>query len=96
MRVRFTPSALGEFLEVLAYVHRDNPAAARCLRQRAERVPRRLEHFPDSARKLPEFPELPHHEVLVRLYRFFYRVHGRTVWIAAVWHGARQAQEPSE
>jgi toxin ParE1/3/4 len=96
VRVRFTPSAREGFLEGLAYIHRDNPAAARRLRDRAERALRRLERFPDSGRKLPEFPDLPHREVVVRPYRFFYRVHGRTVWIVAVWHGARQAQEPSE
>jgi plasmid stabilization system protein ParE len=55
-----------------------------------------LERFPDSGRKLPEFPDLPHREVVVPPYRFFYRVHGRTVWVVAVWHGAREVQEPSE
>jgi toxin ParE1/3/4 len=96
VRVRFTPSAREAFLEVLAYIHRDNPVAARRLRDRAEGALRRLERFPDSGRKLPEFPELPHREVIVRPYRFFYRVHGRTVWIVAVWHSARRPLEPSE
>ncbi len=96
MRVRFTPSAREEFLEALAYIHRDNPAAARHFRGRVEHVLRRLERFPDSGRSLPEFPELPHREVVVAPYRFFYRVRSRTVWIVAVWHGAREVQEPSE
>ena len=96
MRVRFTPSARDEFLEALAYIHQDNPPAARRFRGRVEHVLRRLERFPDSGRRLREFPELPHREVVVAPYRFFYRVRGRTVWIVAVWHGAREVQEPSE
>ena len=96
MRVRFTPSARDEFLEALAYVRQDNPPAARRFRGRVEHVLRRLERFPDSGRRLPEFPELPHREVVVAPYRFFYRIRGRTVWIVAVWHGAREVQEPSE
>jgi toxin ParE1/3/4 len=96
VRVRFTPSARQNFLEVLAYIHREDAAAAGRFRGRAERVLRRLERFPDSGRKLPEFPDLPHREVVVPPYRFFYRVHGRTVWVVAVWHGAREVQEPSE
>jgi toxin ParE1/3/4 len=96
MRVRFTPSAREEFLEALAYIHQDNPSAARRFRGRVEHVLRRLERFPDSGRRLPELPELPHREVVVAPYRFFYRIRGRTVWIVAVWHGARQVQEPSE
>jgi ABC-type uncharacterized transport system substrate-binding protein len=33
---------------------------------------------------LPEFPELPHREVIVWPYRFFYRVQGEIIWIVAV------------
>jgi plasmid stabilization system protein ParE len=95
VRVRFTPSARQSFLEVLAHIHREDAAAAGRFRGRAAR-PSALERFPDSGRKLPEFPDLPHREVVVPPYRFFYRVHGRTVWVVAVWHGAREVQEPSE
>jgi toxin ParE1/3/4 len=96
MRVRFTPSARREFLAALTYIRRDDPAAARRFRDRVERVLRRLEKFPESGRSLPEFPSLPHREVLVRPYRFFYRVKGRTVWVVAVWHGAQEAEGPAE
>jgi hypothetical protein len=37
---------------------------------------------------LPEFPELPFHEVIVKPYRIFYKVKAYDVWDAAVWHGA--------
>ncbi len=96
MRVRFTPSARAEFLDALEFVRRENPGAAVRFRQRVERGLRRLEEFPDSGRKLPEFPDLPHREVVVRPYRFFYRVHGRTVWVVAVWDGAQRVEPPAD
>lgn len=96
MRVRFTPTARTQFLCALETIRRDSPAAARRFRERAERVLRRLERFPHSGRSLPEFPELPHREVIVGPYRFFYRVVGKTVWVVAVWHGAQLPDPPEE
>jgi toxin ParE1/3/4 len=49
----------------------------------------RLNKFPLSGRLIPEFPGLPFREVIISPYRFFYRVQEKTVWIAAVWHGAQ-------
>ena len=49
---------------------------------------------PESGRSIPEFPDLPHREVIVRPYRFFYRVVGKTVWVVAVWHGAQLPASP--
>ena len=94
MRVRFTPSGRRQFLDVVAHIVRDNPAAARRFKRRAETGLRRLERFPASGRILPEFPELPYREVIVSPYRFFYRVVGRTVWVVAVWHGAQIPEGP--
>ncbi|MDW7711827.1 MAG: type II toxin-antitoxin system RelE/ParE family toxin [Deferrisomatales bacterium] len=95
MKVRFTPAARAQFLSALDYIRRDDPAAARGMRQRAEQVLRRLETFPESGRTLPEFPDLPYREVIVSPYRCFYRVEGETVWIVAVWHGAQLPKGPS-
>ena len=89
-----TPSARLQFLEGLAYIRRDNPPAAGKFIERAEKVLRRLEAHPESGRVIPEFPDLPHREVIVRPYRFFYRVEKKTIWIVAVWHGARRAGQP--
>ena len=94
MPVRFTPTARRQFLEALEYVRRDDPRAARRLRDRAERRLRRLERFPQSGRRLPEFPELPHREVVVPPYRFFYRAEGRNVWVVSVWHSAQRTERP--
>jgi len=96
VRVRFTPSARLQFLEALAYIRRDKPSAAQRFRKRSEQVLRRLEKYPASGRVIPEFPELTHREVVISPYRFFYRVEKKTVWIVAVWHGAQEANEPSD
>ena len=89
MRVQFTPSGRAQFLAAVDFIRRDNQNAAKRFRQRAGQVLRRLERLPASGRKIPEFPELPHRELIVRPYRFFYRTQGKIVWIVAVWHGAQ-------
>ena len=89
MKLKFTPSARYQFLEGLEFIRQDNPAAARKFREKVESVLRRLEKFPESGRSIPEFLDLPHREVIVKPYRFFYRIVGKTVWIVAVWHGAQ-------
>ena len=96
MKIRFTPSARNQFLAAIAYIFRENPAAAITFRKRAEKSLERLHMFPQSGRKLPEFPELPFREVIVYPYRFFYRQKGKIVWIVAVWHGAQLPKEPDE
>jgi len=94
VNILFTPSARRQFLEGLEYIRSDNPAAARQFRQKAESVLSRLADFPESGRVIPEFPELPHREIVVRPYRFFYRTVGETAWIVAVWHSARLPRIP--
>lgn len=95
MKVKFTPTARTQFLEGLEYIRQDSPTAAENFRNKAEQVLRRLETYPESGRSIPEFPGLPHREVIVRPYRFFYRVVGKTVWVVAVWHSAQLPEGPS-
>ena len=94
MKVRFTPSARAQFLSALTFIRRDKPAAAIRFRDRTETILRRLEDFPESGRVVPEFLDLPYREVIIPLYRFFYRIKGDVVWIVAVWHGAQLPKEP--
>ena len=82
-------------MDALEFIRRANPSTAVRFRQRVKRGLRRLEQYPDSGRRLPEFPDLPHCEVIVRPYRFFYRVRGQTVWVVAVWHSAQRVEQPA-
>ena len=94
MRLRFTETAREEFLAAIARIRRDKPGAVKKFRHKADRSFRRLTKFPLSGRKLPEFLDLPHCEVIVSPYRFLYRVEDKTVWIVAVWHGAQLPTPP--
>lgn len=94
MKVRFTPSARAQFLSGLEYIKAENPLAAQALLARATKSLRRLTDYPQSGRRIPEFPELAHREVIVPPYRFFYRMEKTTVWIVAVWHGAQLPASP--
>ena len=84
--VRFTEQARRQFLEGLAYIKIDNPGAAVRFKAKVQRTLARLPMFPHSGRPIPEFPELPYREVIVRPYRFFYRMADSAIWIVAVWH----------
>jgi toxin ParE1/3/4 len=94
LKVRFTPSARTAFLKAIDYIRRDRPMAAESFRRACEESLRRLEEFPDSGRSIPEFPDLPYREVILKPYRFFYRISGDVVWIVAVWHGAQLPTPP--
>jgi toxin ParE1/3/4 len=94
MKVRFTPSARSQFLDALEYISADNPLAAQALLAKVTKSLRRLTSYPQSGRKIPEFPELAHREVVVSPYRFFYRTEKAAVWIVAVWHGAQLPASP--
>jgi plasmid stabilization system protein ParE len=87
LKVLFTPTGRRQFLDAIAYICRDNPAAA-------EMSLSRLKKFPESGRLIPEFSDLPFREVIVRPYRFFYRIKEKTVWVVAVWHSAQLPAEP--
>jgi toxin ParE1/3/4 len=95
VKVRFTPSAREHFLDAVTYTRSNNPLAAARFGARAGKVLRRLTPHPASGRKIPEFPAVPHREVIVAPYRFFYRVHGNVVWIVAVWDGAQLPDDPA-
>ena len=94
MKLKFTASARVQFLEGLEYIRKDSLVAARLFREKTEKALRRLEKFSESGRSIPEFPDLPHREVIVTPYRFFYRVVGKTVRVVAAWHCARLPDGP--
>ncbi|MCX5811810.1 MAG: type II toxin-antitoxin system RelE/ParE family toxin [Proteobacteria bacterium] len=95
MKVLFTPTGRRQFLEAIAYIYRDNPSAAVDFRKKAEEALSRLKKFSESGRLIPEFSDLPFRELIVRPYRFFYRIKdSTTVWIIAVWHSAQLPDGP--
>ena len=96
MKVRFADTAKISLHTAINFIQQDNPTAAANFLDRVEKTLRRLENFPDSGRRIPEFPELPYRELLVVPYRFFYRVEGKTIFVVAVWHTAQIPTEPKK
>jgi len=94
VKIRFTPAAEAQFLEAIRFVQLDNPSAANAFYDRCLDALSRLEDFPHSGRRIPEFPNLPYREVIVRPYRFFYRIHRGEIWVVAAYHGAREPEHP--
>jgi toxin ParE1/3/4 len=94
VKIRFTNQALRQFQEALAYIKVDNPVAANQFRQQAEKILRRLEKFPESGRRIPEFPDLFYREVIIPPYRFFYRIKDKIIWVVAVCYGAQLPEAP--
>ena len=84
MKIKFAPSARGQLLTAIAHIASENPAAARRVRARVEKALNRLCRFPNVGRRIPEFPERPHRELIVSPYRIFYRANGKTIWVVAV------------
>lgn len=96
MRVRFTPQADRQYLEALRYLRGKNPAGAASVLARVEAMVAQLRAHPRSGHMIPEFPELPHRELPVSPYRFFYRVVDDTVWIVGVWHSRPLPERPDD
>ncbi len=94
MKVLFTPTGRRQFLDAVIYIYRDNPTAAVSFRKRAEQTLSRLKKFPESGRMIPEFPEIPYREIILKPYRFFYKVKDNNIWVVAVWHSAQIPNEP--
>jgi toxin ParE1/3/4 len=89
VRILFTPQARTQFLASLESIRNDNPSAAVRMRNKAGRVLRRLVDFPESGRRVPEFPELPFREEQVAPCRFFHRQEADTIWVVGVWQAAQ-------
>jgi len=96
VKIRFANTARISLHTAINFIHKDNPTAAANFLKRVEKTLRRLEKYPESGRRIPEYPELPYRELLVLPYRFFYRVDGKTIFIVAVWHSAQISTEPKK
>ncbi len=96
MKIRFANTAKISLHSAINFIRQDNPTAAVNFLERVEKTLRRLEKYPESGRRILEYPELPYRELLVLPYRFFYKIDGKTIFIVAVWHTAQIPIEPNK
>jgi toxin ParE1/3/4 len=72
-----------------AYIHRDSPAFAASLVNRALQAGRSLTEFAERGRMVPEFRDKSIRELLVYSYRLIYRIENQRISILALIHGRR-------
>jgi toxin ParE1/3/4 len=89
LSVRWTERALEQLREIGAYIALENQDAAKLLVEKVRDATDRLESFPESGRKVPEYMSLPHREIVIPPCRVFYRIQGKTVWIIHVTRSER-------
>ena len=89
MKIKFTPTARGMFLDGLLHIRKENPVAALKFKEKTDKSLSRLIDYPESGKTIQEFPDLPFREIVVSPYRFFYRIKNEVIWIVAVWHTAQ-------
>ncbi len=95
MRIRFTQSAEAQLNSAVEYIRRDRPSAAVAYAKLARQRLSRLTSYPNSGRKVPEYPSSSVREVIVSPYRFFYQQREDVIWILAVWHEAQLPSDPT-
>ncbi len=89
MKIKFTPSARSMFLDAVLHIKKENPQAATRFRSKTDSGLVRLIEFPESGKRVQEFPALAFREILISPFRFFYKPKAETIWIIAVWHSAQ-------
>ena len=87
----WTESAIADMENIYDYIANDSPMYAQLNAETIIKSVERLKRFPESGRRLPEFPNLPHREVIVGNYRVVYRYNSNSgeANIVAVVHGSR-------
>ena len=90
-KVVWTPSARDDLREIVQYIARDNPDAARRVGERILESVEVLGGMPELGRMVPERRDPTIREIIRGNYRIVYRVRERPrmleVW--RIWHGAR-------
>ena len=92
LRVRWSPSASSDFIEILEFISRDQPAAARKAGRRILSAAASLGRNPRQGRTLPELWEhgIPgYREIVIPPYRIIYAIRADCVDVLAVLDGRR-------
>ncbi len=90
-RIIWSERAATDLEEIYDYILQDSAIYARYQTERILQAIERLAVFPESGRPLPEFPYVPHRDLLVGHYRVIYRYDSQreAVHIVTILHGSR-------
>lgn len=83
------PEAAQDITEIWEYIARENPLAARRVREDIQETIRALVDFPDRGHRRPDLTTRPMRFIRVRDYLIAYAPDQHPVWIIAVLHGKR-------
>ena len=71
--IRWTDKAVSDIEDIYDYIATDSPFYAKHQVEKFLTAVKKLLDFPSSGRQIPEFPDLPHREILISPYRIIYR-----------------------
>ncbi len=92
-QVIWTEPALSDLNAIAEYIALDKPNAAARLVQKVFSSTDRLEQFPESGRKPPEFKKSRYLEIIVNPCRIFYRIENNKVYILYVMRSERKLRK---
>lgn len=86
-KIRWTPLALKDLVEIRDFIHRDKPVAAKQEAVRIKKAVERLPRFPESGRRVETVPTL--REIIAGNYHIYYRARPSEIVILRIYHGRR-------
>lgn len=92
-QVIWTEPALLDLESIAEYIALDKPSAASSYVKKVFTVVERLEQFPESGRKPPEFKKTRYLELVVNPCRIFYRIEGKKTYILFVMRSKRKLRK---
>ena len=95
LHVRWLEPASIDLIEVVEFVRKDRPAAARKLGRELLRAASRLSRHPQIGKIVPELQERgmsDYRQVLISSYRLIYAIRGQSIEVFAVIDGRRDLE----
>ena len=92
-QIIWTEPALLDLESIAEYIAIDKPGAASRLVKKVFSTTGRLEQFPESGRKPPEFKKTRYLEIIVNPCRIFYRIESDKIYILYVMRSKRKLRK---
>ena len=96
VRVQWTREAVSDLEGIFGFIAKDSIQYGRWQVEALTLAAQKLEAYPRLGRRLPEFPRLPHREIISGNYRIIHRYDSasKTIHVISVVHGRRQLKRP--